>query len=243
MQGSSPVYRGFLLKAYDASTQELVGSFANLPRNTQFFDGCSNRLSAVCHKGPSLFSTDLIFSYSYPRGTNVSFTAWVVVEVNTWAILHASTFGPTTPSDDNQCSVDMPSAAVLLTVFSPLLLVILAHLSLVHLLPSTYAQRIQARLYYSAPLAAAGRVATAGDKEKAPVRSARWWMQTVTCDVAASAARATAAEVLCAGLLLLSQAGALWLAQQPQGPGGARASMSKALGRLLQVRQLLQRRM
>jgi hypothetical protein len=72
-----------LIKAYDASTQELVGAFMNLPYHTQFFDGCSNKMAAVCHKGPSLFTKDLVFTYSYPLGTNVSFTAWVVIEVNT----------------------------------------------------------------------------------------------------------------------------------------------------------------
>jgi hypothetical protein len=160
-------------------------------------------------------------------------------QVNTWVILHASTFGPTPPPDEHRCSVDMPSAAVLLTVFSPLLLVIFTHLGLVRLLPSSYARRIQARLFYSAPLAAAGRIGVAGDKEKELVRSARWWVRTLTCDVVASAARASAAEVLGALLLLLSQAGALWLAQEPAGAGGARASLSKALGRLLQVQQIL----
>jgi hypothetical protein len=82
LQENSPGFRGFLIKAFDASTQELIGSFSNLPVHTQFFDGCSSKVSAVCHKGPSLFSTDLAFTYSYPSGTNVSFTAWVVIEVN-----------------------------------------------------------------------------------------------------------------------------------------------------------------
>ena len=226
-------FRGFLIRALDQYTVEPIGSFRNLPPDTQFLDMCSSTGAAVCHKGPALYSSDLVFSYKYPSGANVSFTAWVVAELNLWTATSASFVGPAGPIPIDECT-DRGDASytALLVALSPLLLSIAAH----HIPPALGARFTRAArgyLQHSAPLASVPCLPSPGG----PGGPA--WLRAVTCDAAAAAAAATNGELFAAVALLVSQAAALWLAGEKAATHGAAAGrhgLAKTLGRLLQVR-------